>query len=292
MTANSFSPGACLRLLRGSPFQWGQRWGLLRTFARLARCGGPGAVSLLGRPVAFPDGRFASTLFREIFANHTYYFPGMPASGRILDCGSNVGFSVLYFSALYPKHRIIGFEPNPEAFEFLQRNCEELAPDQVELHDAAVGPTDGDLTFYKGKRGVASPLGSSLQGRAGGESIRVKQQKLTPFLEQPVALLKVDIEGAEGALFEQLFREDSLQQVERMVIEFHHNLPGIAHDLSWFLNGLCAAGFRYQLAAEYDLKLRTQHRARFQDIIVYAFREHNSPLAPGCFGELCQHSLS
>jgi len=290
---STLSFGDCLRLLRGSPLPPTQRWGLLAAYARLARSKGPGSVSLLGRPVRFPDGRFASTLFREIFIKHSYYIRGMSTSGRILDCGSNVGFSILYFSALYPKHRIVGFEPNPEAFEFLRWNCEEKVLDQIELHQAAVGPTDGELTFYKGNNGIGSPLGSSLKVRAGGESIKVKQRSLAPFLEEPVALLKVDIEGAEGALFDQLFRDDSLQQVERMVVEFHHNLPGVLHELSWFLTALSNAGFRYQLAADYDLSLRTRHGPRFQDVTVYAFRQHCAPLPKTRFSEeLCELSLS
>jgi len=137
---STLSFGTCLRLLRDSPLPPAQRWGLLSAYARLARSKGPGSVSLLGRSVRFPDGRFASTLFREIFVKHSYYIQGMPPTGRIVDCGSNVGFSVLYFRALYPKHRIVSFEPNPEAFEFLRWNCQDKGH-QVELHDAAVGPT-------------------------------------------------------------------------------------------------------------------------------------------------------
>ena len=283
----------CLRLLRDSPLPLAQRWGLLTAYAHLARNEGPGSVSLLGKRLKFPDARFAGTLFREIFVHHTYYFPGMPPTGRIVDCGSNVGFSVLYFSALYPQHRIIGFEPNPDAFEFLRRNCEDNGLHQVELHHAAVGPTDGELKFYKGNNGVASPLGSSLETRAGGcAPVRVKQRMLAPFLDEPVALLKVDIEGAEGALFDQLFRDDSLDQVERMIVEFHHNLPGVLHDLSWFLNALCASGFCYQLAAHYDLSLRTRRGPRFQDVTVYASRDHSSTSPQTRSVESCQLSLS
>ena len=274
MSALSFT--TCLRLLRDNTLPGANRWGLLAAYAQLAWKDGPGSVSLLGAQMTFPDARFATTIYREIFAEHTYYFSGMPETGRIVDCGSNVGFSVLYFSALYPKHRIIGFEPNPDAFAFLRRNCEENGL-QVELHNAAVGATDGELSFYKGGNSAASPLASSVPSRGGGECVTVRQRALETFLGEPVALLKVDIEGAEGALFDRLFRDDRLRQVERMIVEFHHNLPGVTHDLSWFLNGLSTAGFRYQLAADYHLTLRSRRGPRFQDVTVYAFRDPRSP---------------
>jgi FkbM family methyltransferase len=281
MMTDSLGLGTCLRLLRHGPLPRAQRWGLLCTYARLARQRGPGSVPLLGWRVTFPDGRFARAIFREIFVQNTYYLPGMPATGRIVDCGSNVGFSVLYFRAVYPAHRIIGFEPNPDAFEFLRRNCERNGLQQVELRHAAVGPSDGELVFYKGSQGAASPLASAVQTRAGGEAVKVKQEALAPFLAEPVSLLKVDIEGAEGALFERLFRDDGLRRVDRMVVEFHHNLPGATRDLPWFLGALRDAGYGYQLAADYNPGLRAQRVPRFQDVTVYAFRHPLSAPAHG-----------
>lgn len=40
----------------------------------------------------------------------------------IVDLGSNIGLSILYFRLRFPRARIIGVEPNPLAFELLRRN--------------------------------------------------------------------------------------------------------------------------------------------------------------------------
>ena len=40
----------------------------------------------------------------------------------VIDCGANIGMSITYFKRLYPKSKIIGFEPDPKIFETLKKN--------------------------------------------------------------------------------------------------------------------------------------------------------------------------
>src|SRR5271169_1281292 len=63
-------------------------------------------------------------LFEEIFLTGDYFFSTTTSSPNILDCGSNIGMSILYFKNLYPDARILGFEPDPDTFGMLRRNVE------------------------------------------------------------------------------------------------------------------------------------------------------------------------
>src|SRR5258705_10276569 len=65
------------------------------------------------------------------------------ASGRqplIVDCGANIGCSVLWFNARYPKAHIVAVEPAPDNFELLRANCAGL---DVDLRQVGVAGADG-----------------------------------------------------------------------------------------------------------------------------------------------------
>jgi predicted O-methyltransferase YrrM len=57
-----------------------------------------------------------------------YRFNSLITKPLILDCGANVGVSVLYFKRLYPDAEIIAFEPDEDVFAILKQNYEESKP--------------------------------------------------------------------------------------------------------------------------------------------------------------------
>src|ERR1019366_10431333 len=58
----------------------------------------------------------------------------------IVDCGANIGASVLWFSARYPEAHIVAVEPAPDNFALLRRNCRGV---DVDLREAGIGCVDG-----------------------------------------------------------------------------------------------------------------------------------------------------
>ena len=124
------------------------------------------------------------------------------ASGKkplIVDCGANIGASVLWFSARYPEAHIVAVEPAPDNFALLRKNCAGL---DVDLREAGIGAVDGTAHLSNPFDG-----GMSYRTAEGGDGINVEilsferlmaskpQSTYSPFL------LKVDIEGAEKSLF-------------------------------------------------------------------------------------------
>jgi FkbM family methyltransferase len=129
-------------------------------------------------------------LYREILA-----------SGRqplILDCGANIGASVTWFAARYPKAHIVAIEPAPENVALLRKNTLGL---DVDIREAGIGPSDGQA-FLKS---CGSDMG--YQTTTDAEGISIQMLSVASILaEKPAShyapfLLKIDIEGAEESLF-------------------------------------------------------------------------------------------
>jgi hypothetical protein len=81
-----------------------------------------------------------------------------------------------------------------------------------------------------------------------------------------VDLLKLDVEGAEHEVLEDLMSSGSLARVERMAIEYHHHLAPGDDRLAGFLNRLEASGFTYLLEAG----PKPGDPGQFQDIMIHA----------------------
>ena len=159
-------------------------------------------------------------LFHEIFLDQAYYFLTSKESPLIIDCGSNIGASILYFKKLYPRARIIGFEPFPQAFQVLKSNIQMNGLQNVTVYNLALSAQNGEQKlFYE----LASPLRMSVE-RPQGASISVGTTILSKYIDQPVDFLKMDIEGAELNVIEELNETKKLPLVNQMVVEYHHHM--------------------------------------------------------------------
>jgi hypothetical protein len=71
-----------------------------------------------------PDVASFLYMFHEIFVEKIYQFEFPNDTPKILDLGSNIGLSILYFNQLYPKASIVGYEADPHIFSILQKNLD------------------------------------------------------------------------------------------------------------------------------------------------------------------------
>jgi FkbM family methyltransferase len=121
------------------------------------------------------------------------------AQPLIIDCGANIGASVLWFSARYPKAHIVAIEPAADNFELL---CINAAGLDVDLRQAGIAPVDRE-SHLDGSFGKA--MGYRTNDHASGPVVQMLSiatilaekapSRYVPFL------LKIDIEGAEKPLF-------------------------------------------------------------------------------------------
>ena len=77
-------------------------------------------------------------LIREIFVNEEYQFKNTNGKPVIIDCGANIGMSVLYFKRCHPKATIIAIEPNPTTYSLLDKNVKSFELKNGTLHNFAL----------------------------------------------------------------------------------------------------------------------------------------------------------
>ena len=82
----------------------------------------------LGYKVNVFDYRSFAMLFLEVFMKEDYKVKLDREDPNIIDCGSNIGMSILYFKKEYPNAKIWGFEPLPENYNILEENIKQNNP--------------------------------------------------------------------------------------------------------------------------------------------------------------------
>ncbi len=150
-------------------------------------------------------------------------------ASNIIDIGSNIGLSIIYFHLLFPNANITGFEPDPVNFRQLRINAGSLP--NVKLYPHVVGDRCNEVDFYPvPRRGVSSSL-INRNRRHIDSSIRVKQVNLAYIFdksEDEIDLLKFDVEGAEYIMFKNL---KDLHHVKTYIGELHLDLMGCNIDV-------------------------------------------------------------
>jgi FkbM family methyltransferase len=193
-------------------------------------------TELPGHPWHIPDGPSFLASWEEIFDREIYNFNAGDGPVRILDCGANVGVSCLYFSKRFPQAKITAFEPDPKIFGFLQSNLASAGCRNVELIAKAVWSANTTLRFQS--EGADA---GRVEAGAGSNMIEVPAIRLRDFLAGPVDLLKLDIEGAETEVMQDI--APCLQTVRHIFVEYH-SFAGRPQTLGSLIQILTDAGFR------------------------------------------------
>jgi FkbM family methyltransferase len=133
----------------------------------------------------------------------------------IVDLGSNIGLSILYFRLRYPGARILGVEPDPGAFALLERNVADLAG--VTILHAAVSDRDETVLLWSVPGAAASALEHT---HAAQQPVEVPARTLQDVLAstgiEHVDILKLVVEGSE---FRALKSLDDLGRVDAITGE-------------------------------------------------------------------------
>ncbi len=217
------------------------------------------SASLLGHTIHFDDGTLFAFLFFETFLQG-HYLSCSRKPRSIVDCGSNIGMSILLFKSLWPDSRLTGVEAAPATFALLEQNVRDMPG--VTLMNKAVSDSHGTIALYQNHNNL---LASTIAARGGADAIKVEAIPISELIEDQVDLLKIDIEGSEIAAFRELEESGRMGRVREMFIEYHHHLPGEKQELSEFLGRLERCGFTYELAATMP-----QTCGGFQDLFIHA----------------------
>lgn len=188
----------------------------------------PGRWQGLGWDVDFVCGSEIGNAIDQLLLRRLHDFVPTRPRPRIIDCGANIGLSVLHFRRQYPDARLTAFEPDPEFLPVLHRNLERNGAGEVEVIPAAVWTQSGTSDWWcEGVNGskLVVPTASvgdaprSADCREGGSIVQVLTVDLADYLDGEVDLLKLDIEGAEFEVVRHLGRR--LRTVRNLTIECH-----------------------------------------------------------------------
>lgn len=228
-------------------------------------------ANVLGNRVLFQDSQTFVSLFEEIFVANTYLVRLSTDVPRIIDCGANIGMSILYFKMIWPAAHILAFEPDPETFGILQKNVERNSLPDVHLVNQAISGHEGEAPLYYHDDRAGAATASLVSARGGTRSRVVPTTRLSSFIDAPVDLLKLDVEGAEFDVLRDLAVTHKIDLIGRLVIEYHHNIESGRDRLSEMLDLLERNGFGYQIETR-PLKRPIRERS-FQDVLLYAYSD-------------------
>jgi FkbM family methyltransferase len=230
----------------------------------------PLSTTILGPPLQVVDSLSFCHSFGEIFVKRLYAFCCDREDPYILDCGSNIGLSVIFFKRLFPAAKVVGFEPDPQAFSTLRQNIASFGLTDVALFDRAVWTSATTLEFFR----EGADAGRINQPLAAGTSCQVSTVRLRDYLTQRVDMLKLDIEGAETDVM--LDVSDRLRDVHNIFVEYH-SFADRPQRLDELTSVLRANGFRIQVLTEFasqrPLVEHPQNLGMDLQLNIFAFRE-------------------
>jgi FkbM family methyltransferase len=196
----------------------------------------PGRAAIWGWKIRYLDApALLSSLEIIVLKGWNDFRTGRKAP-MILDCGANIGISVLHYKRKYPKAKIIAFEPDPVVLPVLRENLAANHADGVTVVEAAVWTGSRGAHFF-----VEGADGSRIQRKQDTATTRVKTVDLLTYLDTPIDFLKMDIEGAEMDVVPHIRKK--LSSVRQLAIECHINADHMGK-FGVLLESLAGSGFR------------------------------------------------
>jgi len=162
----------------------------------------------------------------------------------LVDCGAHIGSSIKVLQFRRAFTSIYAFEPNPVLFPVLQANLSSLANlYELHLYDAAVWIHSTGVDLYLGHPESSTLIpGKRAHPRYGvpidyQRPVHVKSIGLSQWIHATfgigdTVILKMDIEGAEYEVLDQMLQEDTLRYIDELYVEWHvDRLLSISQDV-------------------------------------------------------------
>ena len=181
---------------------------------------------------SYPEWRFSPPRvqverpLKQIGSNYGgYYFDPTGLGSNSIVYSIGIGEDISFDLAIIKQYGVTvhAFDPTPRVKTWL---VSQPLPEQFDFHDIGIAGFDGEADFYfPPKPEFVSH--SILQARQySQDSIRVPMIRLSTAMRRlghtRIDILKMDIEGAEYAVLEDLTREKIA--VNQILVEFHHRL--------------------------------------------------------------------
>jgi FkbM family methyltransferase len=195
---------------------------------------------------------FIEEIYKQKLGHHPY----------IIDCGANIGLSVIYLNLSFPDAEIVAFEPVDTNFSLLEKNTASFTASKITLKKEAIWNANTTLNFKS-----EGSLMSRIDDKGTDSVIAVKAFRLKELLNRNVDFLKIDIEGADYEVLKDI--QPELHFVNNMFLEYHGTFAQ-NNELLEIFEIISRAGFFYyireatdkhptpfyrQLSPDYDVQL-------------------------------------
>jgi FkbM family methyltransferase len=175
----------------------------------------------------------------------------------VLDCGANAGYASIFFLLHFPEATITAVEPDDENFRLLEANIGGLEP-RVTLvhaglwsHEAMLGCSN--LGFRDGQHWGRQVYEADAEDADARPAVTVPQLLKSSGCDR-LALLKMDIEGAEAVVFAANCSE-WLQRTDVIAIELHDD-SGFGAGTEVFGRAISGQGFELDTSGELTIAYR------------------------------------
>jgi FkbM family methyltransferase len=255
-------------------------WGLIPgsiVFARIVRLAAQNFCSI--ESIRIPDfeqtiwlraGLHDISIFQQVWLDREYDLRQTPhfarleasyqrilANGRrplIIDCGSHIGMSVLWWRRMFPEAQIVAIEPSVANLSVLCRNVEGF--DNVTVLHGGVWHQGGTLSIQNPDAGMAGfRLGETTTAEGTVRAYTIAEIMADSGCQECL-LVKIDIEGGEASLFEENLAW--LDQTHCLAVELHDWLN------PW--SGSSRSLFRATSERHFDYLLRGENILCFQHL--------------------------
>jgi FkbM family methyltransferase len=237
-----------------------------------------GSTTIFGFDFTFVDSVSFLSQYSEIFIKQILNFETKNKQPYIIDCGSNVGISILYFKKTYPNAEIIGFEPDKNIFSTLKENIANSKLSNIFLLNKGLWNKGGKIYFNEEGADGGRILKKISSPPINTKTVEIDITSLKQYLNKTVDFLKIDIEGAESVVLEDC--KGLLNNVQRIFIEFHSKVDE-EQNLGSILNILTTNGFRYYIESGSIFSFQPFIKRRLLNnydnlLSVFAYRDHTS----------------
>lgn len=168
---------------------------------------------------------------QEILAGEEY---GFHTSGKyfVIDIGMNIGCTALYFASQKNVTSVYGFEPfkgvYDKAVSNISLNRKEIR-EKIQTYNVGLGKTDG-IEKYIAHEGIYESAGIKKvqEGAVHSDCIIEQEMKQASGVlggimqaHEEHCLMKIDCEGAEYGILEDLINSGNIREVDTIIMEWH-----------------------------------------------------------------------
>jgi len=158
-------------------------------------------------------------MFNEVFCKSVYsYF----RINSFYDLGTNIGLVTLWYKYFNRNLKVVTFEPDKYNFKLLLKNIKANHLTNVTVHNIALYNKKSRASFFTIIDDIQNlDSGLTLNQDLPHKTYMVKTDKLSHYIDQNIDLVKIDIEGAEYAVFEDLFATGKINRLKNIIFEAH-----------------------------------------------------------------------